>query len=122
VVKVGDLVQAEIGGVLAFETPKRVRAIQDGWVFVEDHEAGIPMEQAQIVEKGKAVVDPAAKPTVDAPRLPLDPPASGWREERLLDDDGEEIFIRYKGDPTKGRYEFIRDYLDFKLKRLKPKD
>jgi hypothetical protein len=36
-----------------------------------------------------------------------------------LNDTGEEIFIRYKSDPSKARYEFIRDYLDFKLKRLK---
>jgi hypothetical protein len=32
---------------------------------------------------------------------------------------GEEIFVRYKGEPSKERYEFIRDYLDFKLKRMK---
>ena len=42
-----------------------------------------------------------------------------WREERLLDENGEEIFVRYKGEPSKERYEFIRDYLDFKLKRMK---
>jgi hypothetical protein len=42
--------------------------------------------------------------------------------KRLLDDAGEEIFIRYKRDPSKARYEFIRDYLDFKLKRIKPQD
>jgi hypothetical protein len=42
-----------------------------------------------------------------------------WREERLLDDAGEEIFIRYKGDLSKSRYEFIRDDLDSRLNRLK---
>jgi len=42
-----------------------------------------------------------------------------WREERLLDEAGEEIFVRYNGDPSKERYEFIRDYLDFKVKRMK---
>ena len=42
-----------------------------------------------------------------------------WREERLLDDGGEEIFLPYKGEPSKERYEFVRDYLDFKLKRMK---
>jgi hypothetical protein len=31
-----------------------------------------------------------------------------------LDEEGEEIFVRYKGEPSKERYEFIRDYLDFK--------
>jgi hypothetical protein len=46
-------------------------------------------------------------------------PTGDWREERLLDEAGEEIFVRYKGDPSKKRYEFIRDYLDFKVKRMK---
>jgi hypothetical protein len=42
-----------------------------------------------------------------------------WREERLLDEAGEEIFVRYKRDPSKERYQFIRDYLDFRVKRMK---
>ena len=54
------------------------------------------------------------------PRLPLESAPSGdWREERLLDESGEEIFVRYKGEPSKGRYEFTRDYLDLKVKRMK---
>ena len=54
-------------------------------------------------------------------RRPRQEPALGpeWREERLLDETGEEIFVRYKGEPSKERYEFIHDYLDFKLKRMK---
>jgi hypothetical protein len=49
--------------------------------------------------------------------VPAEP--GDWREERLLDEAGAEIFVRYKGDPSKERYEFIRDYLDFKVKRMK---
>ena len=45
--------------------------------------------------------------------------ADGWKEERLIDDGGEEIFIRYRGEPTAERYTYIRDYLDFKLARVK---
>ena len=37
----------------------------------------------------------------------------------MLDEAGEEIFVRYKGEPSKERYEFILDYLDFKVKRMK---
>ena len=40
----------------------------------------------------------------------------------MIDDGGEEIFIRYRGDPTQERYTFIRDYLDFKLSRMKKFD
>lgn len=45
----------------------------------------------------------------------------GWSEERLIDDGGDEIKIRYRGKATAARYEFIRDYLDFKIKRLEKK-
>jgi hypothetical protein len=43
----------------------------------------------------------------------------GWKEERLLDDEGGEIFISYQGEPSVARYEFIRDYMDFKVSRAK---
>ena len=43
----------------------------------------------------------------------------GGGSGRLLDEAGGEIFVRYKGEPSKERYEFIRDYLDFKVKRMK---
>ena len=50
--RVGDFIQWEAGGVLQFETPKRVRLISlDGQhVAVDGIEAGIPMEQV-IVEQ-----------------------------------------------------------------------
>jgi len=116
-VQVGDLVQVDINGVL--QVPTRARAIREregqNWVFVEGSQTGIPMEQVTVIERGASAK--ASQP----PTLPLETlPSEEWREERLLDDTGEEIFIRYKGDPSKERYEFIRDYLDFKLKRIKP--
>lgn len=119
-IEVGDLIRAEIGGMLVPEKPVRVRAIQEHegrpWVFVDGHEAGILMENAILEQKGNGEDDP--KSLVAAPRLPLE---EAWHEERLLDDDGKEIFIKYKGDPSRVRYEFIRDYLEFKLKRMKGK-
>jgi hypothetical protein len=69
------------------------------------------MAQVQVIEQAPVGGDP--------PRLALEELPAEWREERLLDDAGEEIFIRYKGDSSKERYEFIRDYLDFKIKRIK---
>ena len=45
-----------------------------------------------------------------------------WNEERLIDADGELILIRFKGKPSKERYEFIRDYLDFKIKHMRPRE
>jgi hypothetical protein len=74
------------------------------------------MEQVTVVERS----NPAALAQDNAPRLALESAAAGdWREERLLDEAVEEIFVRYKGEASKERYEFIRDYLDFKIKRMK---
>lgn len=123
---VGDLIQWEIDGALQMETPMRVRLVtNDGqWVAVEGSEAGIPMEQVIVRERARA-------PRIEAPRFAIETPkpqphpdavaaiAEGWKEERLIDDGGEEIFIRYRGEPSPDRYTFIRDYLDFKLSRMK---
>ncbi|MFM5954374.1 MAG: hypothetical protein ACKOPE_08750 [Novosphingobium sp.] len=122
--RVGDLVQWEIDGVLQMEAPMRVRLVQevDGieYVAVEGSETGIPMEQVVVQERPTA---PMVLPTFKIEKPDPKPESSqlpeGWKEERLIDDGGEEIFIRYLGDPTPERYTFIRDYLDFKLSRMK---
>ncbi|MCS3758670.1 hypothetical protein [Bradyrhizobium centrosematis] len=86
--KIGDMIQAEIGGLHVFEKPKRVRAIQDHegkpWVFVDDSETGVPMEQVEVVERGTGA--PAA--SVQPPRLPLpskddEPEKAGVRRSRF---------------------------------------
>jgi hypothetical protein len=48
------------------------------------------------------------------------PPSDGWTEEPLTDEEGEPILIRYRGKPSRKRYEFIRDFLDLKIRRLEP--
>lgn len=130
IVEVGDLVQVEVNGILTFPQPTRVRAVQDHgettWVFVEGSETGIPA--AQVIVKQKGVAAPIPPPTLamgatvtqqhtsDTPR---GQPKDGWKEERLIDDEGEETFISYKGEPSIDRYEFIRDYLEFRIERLR---
>jgi len=125
-VEVGDLVQVEINGKLALPKASRVRAIQHhegkAWVYVDDSESGIAMDQVRIEQKGEGV--PAFTPP-PLPLVPKDRPEHasqpGWKEERLVDDAGDETFLSYKGEPSLERYEFIRDYLDFRIQRLKPK-
>lgn len=51
-------------------------------------------------------------------RAPRASPNDGWTEEPLTDEVGDLILIRYRGKPSRKRYEFIRDYLDLKIKRL----
>ncbi len=126
--QVGDLIQWEIDGVLQMEKPMRVRLVDDidgrQYVAVEDSETGIPMEQVVVQER-------AAAPPIETPIFKLKPKGDdiaeealkpGWKEERLIDDGGEEIFICYKGEPSPERYTYIRDYLDFKLSRMKKAD
>lgn len=51
--------------------------------------------------------------------LRLVEPDEPWNEERLIDAEGEPVLIRYKGKPSLERYEYIRDYLDLKIRRMK---
>lgn len=83
--EVGDLIQWESNGVLAFATPKRVRAVQQhegaDWVFVDGSETGIPMSEVLVEQKvPPAVPKPLMPPTLmEAPTAALRP-SSGERE------------------------------------------
>ncbi len=91
---IGDLVQAKIGGVLAFPKPMRVRAVQGGWVFVDEYEAGVKMENVELIEKGKGVEAVAS----NAPRLPL----PKKEDQQLPPDPGTRVlrFALTEGDVT----------------------
>ncbi|MBB3308502.1 hypothetical protein FHT78_000231 [Rhizobium sp. BK196] len=120
--KTGDLVQVEINGAFVLPKPKRVESIQEHegklWVFLEGEKAAVEMDSIIVQEEKPAASLP---PTRALPPTIEDEPDEGWSEERLIDDGGDEIKIRYKGSPSKERYEFIRDYLDFKIQRLTKK-
>lgn len=120
--KAGDLVQVEINGAFVLPKPKRVESIQEHegklWVFLEGEKAAVEMDTIIVQEEKSAASLP---PTRVLPPTIEDEPDEGWSEERLIDDGGDEIKIRYKGSPSKERYEFIRDYLDFKIQRLTKK-
>lgn len=98
-VDVGDLVQAEVGGVHQFAEPKRVRATQAHqgrtWVFVDGEKVGYPIEQITVVSKGDS-------PTI-APSMPLEPPLMPSSAPRRLDDAvgfRREIFSLDEGEVT----------------------
>jgi len=61
--KIGDLIQWEVKGVLQFSTPQRVRHIHDDgeWLFVDESETGIPMNEV-IVEQSPTLPPQQATP------------------------------------------------------------
>ncbi len=128
---VGDLVQVEISGQPLYHQPVRVRAVQEHnghkWVYVDGSESGVSMENVEVVEKGAKGGGGFVPPPLPLTSPPADDQRTdrsdkpGWKEERLIDDAGDETFLSYKGEPSVERYEFIRDYLDFRIQRLKPK-
>ena len=122
-VEVGDFIIVEVNGALQFADSVRVRAIQSHngkpFVFVDDEVTGFPMESVTLERKGEAPPAGVEPPKLELPSGGRGDARKGWKEERLIDDDGGEIFISYQGDPSTARYEFIRDYLDFKVKRAK---
>jgi hypothetical protein len=130
-VKVGDFAQAEVNGAFQFQIPKRVEEIRehDGklWVFFEGESTAVQMNQT-VLQAPPAEAGSYAAPVRDLPvgKANADkgkdsPLPIGWSEETLIDDGGEEIKIRYQGKASVERYEFIRDYLAFKIARLAPK-
>jgi hypothetical protein len=119
-VAIGDRVRVEIDGVVQLASA-RVREIAEDqgakWFFVEGSDTGLSTEQVTLVQKDSLDQKPPLTPPVlpEARRAEMQ---SGWREEQLLDESGEAILIRYKGEPSVARYEFIRDYFEFKVARM----
>ena len=95
--RVGDLIQWESGGVLQFETPRRVRLVSvDGqYVAVEASEAGIPMDQVIVEQRA-----PEGKP--QPPMVPLglgetierESPALAGEAEWMRNKVGSETTVR----------------------------
>lgn len=47
------------------------------------------------------------------------PPVSAGRQERIMDDDGNSIVLNFPFEPTLETYDFLKDYLEFRITRLK---
>lgn len=69
-VRTGDLIQWTSNGQDQFGSPSRVRAVsEDGrWVFVEDSQTGIPVQEITVVERFASAPVSAAPPTLPLPR------------------------------------------------------
>ena len=93
-VKPGDRVQWASDGIDQFATPAQVLGISEcaKWVFTDQGEAGIPMDELRAVDPGGAEKAPAIPPHILAlrERSAADQKAAGtvdvWREETDLDE------------------------------------
>jgi hypothetical protein len=121
--RVGDLIDFEVGGVLANAEPLRVRALSpdQAWVFVDGSETGLPMEQV-IVKKRAAATTPGATP----PRLPLDTADKGKFEEAVpegyrteqFDTDEGLIKISWPSNLSLQSVEDMKEWLTLLQKRI----
>lgn len=84
---VGDAIQWEQNGVLKLEKPRRVRAItvedEREWVFVEDSETGIPMEEVLVQKPDSSSIGKSPPPKLE---LPEREQSSQWKEVTNLDE------------------------------------
>lgn len=112
---VGDLVQWESNGSLKLPESRRVRAVSDDgdWVFVEQSETGIPMNEIVVQEKASG----AAKPP---PTLALgDAPApKGMRKEVITLDEGD-VILTFPDNLSAASYTDLESHLELFLRKAK---
>lgn len=90
--RAGDLIDYEAGGAIANREPLRVRALSpdQAWVFVEDSETGLEMDQVIVRERSQG-----ERQQPDRPTLPLggksqeEEPKAGTRRAIFPLDDGD---------------------------------
>ena len=96
-VRVGDLMQWESQGVLRLEKPRKVRAISDdgNWIFVEDSETGIPMNEAIVHERAPAA-DPPTPPTLplETDEKPVQPGEIEWLQVPVAKGTSARVMVR----------------------------
>ncbi|MGE0154555.1 MAG: hypothetical protein AB7R90_18205 [Reyranellaceae bacterium] len=112
---VGDLVQWEVSGVIQLPEPRRVRAISDdgNWVFVEQSETGIPMEQVIVEQKGgKSDVKPPILPLAEMPII------KGTRREVFALDEGD-VVLTFPDNLSKTSFEDLDAYLKVFISKMR---
>jgi hypothetical protein len=116
---VGDYVDYENGGAIANPEPMRVRAVTEdqAWVFVDDSETGLEMDQVIVRERPETDAKPE-RPILPLPKAPdaeeqLKP---GSRKAIFPLDDGDVALIFPEGISTDGLVQ-LGLYLDIFLKK-----
>lgn len=119
--RVGDMVEVEIGGVLLFPEPVRVRAVTEdqSWVFVEGSETGIEMENVTVMDRPDSGAPLKPAPTMPLPASKESLPAvpAGYRSE-LFDADEGEIRITWPANLSLQSVRDMTDWLELLKRRI----
>ncbi len=114
---IGDLIQWEFGGALQLPEPRRVRAVSDDgqWVFIEQSETGIPMDEVIVDQKGvapKVVPKPPVLPLVE------ESTAKGTRREVFALDEGD-VVLTFPADLSSTSFEDLDAYLKVFIAKMR---
>lgn len=109
---VGDVIQWEANGSLQLPKPARVRAITEdgGWVFIENSETGIPMNQVIVQEKGDVKPPVLALEEAQTPK--------GMRREVFALDEGD-VVLTFPDNMSVASYDDLESYLQLFLRKAK---
>lgn len=111
-VKVGDYIQWESMGVLQFPIPAKVCEInEEGFVFVDGHAAGMPIDEVEVVEPpeqhGSGQLLPPANPVVGAV----------MKQDTFNVDEGQ-IVIQYPIGMSEASFEDFTDWLSLQHRKI----
>lgn len=115
--QVGDLVDYESGGAIANPEPMRVRALSEdqAWVFVDDSEAGLEMDQVIVRERPEGATTDKQRPMLPLPKQ-ADDLKAGTRRAVFPLDEGDVALTFPEGMSAEGLNE-LSAYLDIFLKK-----
>lgn len=129
--QVDDLIQWESGGALQLEKPTRVRWVSDDrqWVAVDGSDAGIPMSEVQVQERGVSAPPIPPQPLSKAQEMARAPgvgpvsaaqmvnlPPSGWTQAVFPLADGP-VFLNFPDQMSADGYTELKEYLEIFLRR-----
>ena len=120
--RVGDWIDYDSGGSVANPEPMRVRAVSDDgkWVFVDDSETGLEMDQVIVREGPEGAEEKAERPTLPLPRKADEPPP-GSRKAIFPVLEGDVTLI-FPSEITADGLEVLSAYLEvFLQKEIKDK-
>lgn len=119
--RVGDIIDWEANGIVGNPEPMKVVGVSDdqAWVFVEESDTGLPMEQVIVREadapppRAAAPANPFKKPVVeDVEKTP-----EGYRSEMFDTDEGK-VTISWPSDLSAQSVEDMKDWLKLLERRI----